>query len=163
MQEGNRPGSVASGRRNDSTTGENNPTRETSAPRGARRYPIPPPARARALPTAAPSLRLLDGFFGFRHSGDATHASGRQGVRDAEANWRFAISTTLVRRYARIRAVSAAYVREFCWKSLQKNSLRWCFRRRADRARKKRRRPPPQRAAVAGVCPSGHGGCFKLH
>ena len=103
-------------------------------------------------------------FSGFRHSGDATHASGRQGVRDAETNnWRFAISTTLVRRYARIRAVSAAYVREFCWKSLQKNSLRWCFRRRADRARKKRRRPPPQRAAVAGVCPSGHGGCFKLH
>ena len=47
MQEGNRPGLVASGRRNDSTTGENNPTRETSAPRGARRYP-PPRARARA-------------------------------------------------------------------------------------------------------------------
>ena len=34
-------------------------------------------------------------FFGFRHSGDATHASGRQGVRDAEPNGRFGISTTL--------------------------------------------------------------------
>ena len=40
-------------------------------------------------------LRLFDGFFGFRHSGDATHASGRQGVRDAEPNGRFGISTTL--------------------------------------------------------------------
>ena len=40
-------------------------------------------------------LRLLFGVFGFRHSGDATHASGRQGVRDAEPNGRFGISTTL--------------------------------------------------------------------
>jgi len=31
----------------------------------------------------------------FRHSGDATHASGRKGVRDAEPNGRFGISTTL--------------------------------------------------------------------
>jgi len=37
----------------------------------------------------------LSGIFGFRHSGDATHASGRQGVRDAEPNGRFGISTTL--------------------------------------------------------------------
>ena len=40
-------------------------------------------------------LRLSHVFFGFRHSGDATHASGRQGVRDAEPNGRFGISTTL--------------------------------------------------------------------
>jgi hypothetical protein len=40
-------------------------------------------------------LRWFHVFFGFRHSGDATHASGRQGVRDAEPNGRFGISTTL--------------------------------------------------------------------
>jgi hypothetical protein len=37
----------------------------------------------------------LFAFFGFRHSGDATHASGRQGVRDAEPNGRFGIPTAL--------------------------------------------------------------------
>ena len=40
-------------------------------------------------------LRIFHFFFGFRHSGGATHASGRQGVRDAEPNGRFGISTTL--------------------------------------------------------------------
>ena len=40
------------------------------------------------------SVRLLCGVFGFRHSGDATRASGRQGVRDAELTGRFGISTT---------------------------------------------------------------------
>ena len=34
-------------------------------------------------------------FFGFRHSGDATYASGRQGVRDAEPNGGVGNSTTL--------------------------------------------------------------------
>ena len=48
-----------------------------------------------AIFTKACVLRLLLAFFGFRHSGDATHASGRQGVRDAEPNGRFGISTTL--------------------------------------------------------------------
>ena len=38
---------------------------------------------------------VLSGVFGFRHSGDATHASGQQGVRDAEPNGSFGISTTL--------------------------------------------------------------------
>ena len=42
-------------------------------------------------------LRIFHVFFGFRHSGDATHASGRHGVRDAEPNGRFGISTTLYR------------------------------------------------------------------
>ena len=34
-------------------------------------------------------------FFGFRHSGDATHASGRQGVREAEPDRRIGNLTTL--------------------------------------------------------------------
>jgi len=41
------------------------------------------------------SLRWFGVFFGFRHSSDAAHASGRQGVRDAEPDGRFSISTTL--------------------------------------------------------------------
>ena len=40
-------------------------------------------------------LRLFGAVFGFRHSGDATHASGRQGVREAEPNGGFGNSTTL--------------------------------------------------------------------
>ena len=48
-------------------------------------------------PGAAPEhLKVVWRFFsGFRHSGDATHASGRQGVRYAEPNGRFGILTTL--------------------------------------------------------------------
>ena len=45
-----------------------------------------------------------------------------------------AIRPRWIRWCARICAVSAAYVRKFYWKSLQKNALRWCSRRRADRA-----------------------------
>ena len=40
-------------------------------------------------------LKVVARYFGFRHSGDATHANGRQGVRNAEPNARFGISTKL--------------------------------------------------------------------
>ena len=53
----------------------------------------------------------MHGFFGFRHSGDATHASGRQGVRDAEPNGRFGVLTTLYPPVAPRRARREARVR----------------------------------------------------
>ena len=75
-----------------------------------------------------------------------------------------AIRLCRIRWCARICAASTAYVRKFYWKSLpgyKTIALCWYFRRRVDRARKKRRRPSPQRAAVAGVCPSGHDGVLQ--
>ena len=40
-------------------------------------------------------FKVIVCFFRLSSLGDATHASGRQGVRDAEPNGRFGISTTL--------------------------------------------------------------------
>ena len=58
----------------------------------------------------------------------------------------------LIRRCARIRAISAAYVRKFYWKSLQKKCPGWCFRRRADRTRKKKAQTTaPERGSGRGM------------
>ena len=85
------------------------------------------------------SFQVVACFLGFRHSGDATHASGRQGVRYAEPNGRFGISTTL---YPPVRSGSRGFCRLtsviFTGSSYKKNCPGWCFRRRADRAQKKK-------------------------
>ena len=61
----------------------------------------------------------------------------------------------MIRRCARIRAVSAAYVRKFYWKSLQNNCPGWCFRRRADRAQKKGAGHPPSARRWPGYARRG--------
>ena len=71
----------------------------------------------------------------------------------------------LIRRCPRICAIFAAYVGTMvnfngsCYKKMPRAGAAGA----EQTAREKRRRPSPQCAAVAGVCLSGHGGCFKLH
>ena len=85
---------------------------------------------------AAEVLKDADGVLTPRTPVDA---SGRQGVREAEPNEGFGNSTTLgplVRSDPRGLSCLRPY---FCIGShYKKIALRWCFRRRADRARKKK-------------------------
>ena len=75
-----------------------------------------------------------------------------------------AIRPRWIRLCARIRAISAAFIRRgFDWKLLLKKRPHGAAAVAEQTAKKKRRRPPPQRAAVAGIYPSGHGGVLKLH
>ena len=113
---------------------------------------------------------LFVAVFGFRHSGDATHASsGRaqwQGAREAEPDSRLLFNSTtldpLVRSDPRNSSCLNSRIRlKVVTKKRPRSAA--AVAEQTARGRKKKHRPPPQRAAVAGVCPSGHGGCFKLH
>ena len=104
-------------------------------------------------------LRWFGAVFGFRHSGDATHASGRQGVREAEPDRGVGNSTTLD---PLVRSGRRGFDCFYSWIRLSKSLLKngpavLLLSRSRPRAEKKAQTTGPARGGGRGMSVGARG------